>query len=439
MLPSEGVRLMRSRRISAFGRHCRAAMAGAALLLVGGLLAAACGDSDDTSSDTAAPAAMEMLDLGLMAELSGEWVIYGTPWADGVRLAVAQVNEAGGFEVDGQRYGFNLIEVDNRSDTTASVAAATELVEDRGVKYLFGPPLDFFSPLVADITQPAEVLFFAPSTVLSERLSRESTAPGGDSQFIFKTHIVEPTRQEVIARGVFEFLPLTRHTLLIPNEPVGQGIEGLWADAMSEAGKRAGLEPEMETILYPPETTDFAPLLTRARATNPDMLHVWYNPDVAISALQLGIELDVADAYLLLSVDPFNFRDVFGAVDVDVLLVCLPGCHGEPAGEAAERYWDAFDEQGGTFGPGAGVSLMSHDFVFMLAQAMNAAGTVDDTAAIAEQLRSITYEPGGLVGDTGVMGGMTFDETNTAIHGLDICHARGEEMNCTHILPGEGS
>ena len=75
------------------------------------------------------------------------------------------------------------------------------------------------------------------------------------------------------------------------------------------------------------------------------------------------------------------------------------------------------------------ISLWTHDYVFMMAKAMQVAGTVDDTTAIANALEVIEYD--------GVLGPLSFDEYHRVAHGYDTCLVGGGEITCAHYSNAE--
>ena len=56
--------------------------------------------------------------------------------------------------------------------------------------------------------------------------------------------------------------------------------------------------------------------------------------------------------------------------------------------------------------------MWTYDFPWILAQAIEQAGAVDDTEAIGQALHEVTRD--------GLIGELTFDEANKALFGFDI-------------------
>ena len=275
--------------------------------------------------------------LGLITSLSGDFVVYGDVIDGGTSLAVSEINDVGGFQVGDTVYTIDLIAVDTRSDTSATTAAATQLIRDEDVDYIIGPGIDFYTELVIPLTQPEKIIQLSSSTLLSNFLNPESTAPGGDYHYLFKTQSSFAVMMQLFAGGAAEFLPdATKSVIFMPDDDIGQLIGGDIIAGFESIGH------SVEVVGYPPGTTDFAPFLTRAKALEPDLVHFWYNPPDEIAALREALELDVAGAYYVHSVDPAIFREEFpDGASAPVLLSCVPLCFGEPSSDVVADYWPA--------------------------------------------------------------------------------------------------
>ena len=362
--------------------------------------------------------------LGLITSLSGDFVVYGDVIEGGTSLAVSEINDAGGFQVGDTVYTIDLVAVDTRSDTSATTAAATQLIRDEDVDYIIGPGIDFFTELVIPLTQPEKIIQLSSSTLLSGFLNPESTAPGGDYHYLFKTQSSFSVMMSLFAGGTAEFLPdATKSVIFMPDDDIGQLIGG---DII--AGFE-GIGHSVEVVGYPPGTTDFAPFLTRAKASEPDLVHFWYNPPDELAALREALELEVAGAYYVHSVDPAIFREEFpDGAPAPVLLSCVPLCFGEPSSDLVEDYWARYEAAGKELTAAAPVSLVYYDFVFMLIEAMKEAGTVSDTDAIVAVLEDLAYN--GVLSQP-----LQFDDSHIISHGYDLCFVEAGAYDCRNLAP----
>lgn len=76
--------------------------------------------------------------VGEVDPLTGGAAVYGAAQSNALKMAVEEINEAGGVEVDGKSYIFKLISYDDKGDPNESVSAAQKLIDRDGVKYILG-------------------------------------------------------------------------------------------------------------------------------------------------------------------------------------------------------------------------------------------------------------------------------------------------------------
>ena len=96
----------------------------AGTMLMGSIFA---GCGDDAKSDE--------IKIGANFELTGNVANYGSATLDGLKLAIKEVNDAGG--VNGKK--ITIVDADNKSEASEAVNAATKLISDDKVKVIVGP------------------------------------------------------------------------------------------------------------------------------------------------------------------------------------------------------------------------------------------------------------------------------------------------------------
>ena len=144
--------------------------------------------------------------IGVNAALTGTFVSAGNTVHNAVKLAVKQINDAGGFVVNGKTYKLEPYYRDDRTDVNTAIANARELVDDIHVKAIWGTESHDFSIAMTKITNPAKVLQFTGNSSLGCCLSEESTKPGGALHYTFQTEPQEFQRSGSTAKGVLTLL-----------------------------------------------------------------------------------------------------------------------------------------------------------------------------------------------------------------------------------------
>jgi ABC-type branched-subunit amino acid transport system substrate-binding protein len=326
--------------------------------------------------------------IGLNESLSGNFQAVGLPPAAAVRMAVKEINEAGGFVVGDTRYTFELIETDNQSQPASAMAGITKLVEDDGVKFVFGPTQSALAIQSAEITQPAEVIQFSAATLWqSTGLLSDPSKP-----LLFGTQqpSADIVRFEVAA---LKEVGAKKVVLLTQDDETSKSIFPSLLPQLQEAGIA------VETVLFPTDTNDLASYVTRAKAAAPDTIFFFWPQARVNEVLRPVIDLKAAENFggRQLSPNAALSTATGGAIPITFFSSYASPNFDFPPSEKIAAYRErllAFEPAvGGAFGS---FSFWGYDFVPMLAAAMKQAGTVDDTKAIAAELNAMTYD--GVIG-----------------------------------------
>lgn len=330
--------------------------------------------------------------IGVVAAESGSFVSAGNTIPAAVRLAVKEINDAGGITVGGKIYKFKAYYRDDRTDINTALAAARELVNDVGVSAIWGTESHDFSVAMAKITGPAKVIQFTGNSSMGSILTKQSVAPGAPYHYAFQTEPPEYQRSGSTANGVFELMaPLLhpaakRDTILVSNDLAGQYLTAHYIKALEAHGQT------VDRIFYPPDTTDFTPLLTRIKGEHPDILHIWYRPEDTLVALPQAIQLKVARSYFVMGVDPGVWEARKLKAAAPVAISCIALCWGSPPSAKVKDYFNRYFALGGQKGPQASVSLLYYDYVHWYAKALEAVGKVNDPDAVVQYLEHSQYD-----------------------------------------------
>lgn len=334
----------------------------------------------------------EELKIGVIAAESGSFVSAGNTIVAAANLASQQINDAGGIKIGGKVYKIKLYIRDNRTNVDVTIAAARELVNDVGVKAIWGTETHDFSVSMAKITGAAKVIQFSGNSSLGAVLTDDSVAPGGWLHYTFQSEPQEWQRSGSTSKGVLTLLtpqlkgPPKHSVVFVGNDATGQYLSSHYVKALEGAGQTVDL------VKYPPDTTDFAPLLTRVKGLNPDIVHFWYNGDSTLTAFPQALKLDVAPAYFLFGVDPGIYKDRGLKSDKPVTMSCVPQCWGSPPSDEGKNYFAKYFALGAAKGPQSSVSLLYYDYFFWYAKALEQVGSIDNPDAVVDALLKSNYK-----------------------------------------------
>lgn len=246
------------------GRFGRAATAAVALTATLGLLAGCAGGTSSSGGSTG-----DTVYFGVSAPLTGQYAEYGKFWKDGFGLALDDVNADGG--IDGRKVALKW--EDTQSDPKQSTTVAQKFVADKSVIAELG---DFASPAsmaASPIYQRNKLVQYGFTN------SSPDFTKGG-------TYMWSPqTSQDVAERQQTKAVAQYGKTVAVLYQDTdwGKAIYDIFRDEAKEQGITV-----TSASSYLPSTTDFRPLLLKARKANPEVVYdLGYDNDAAAIAKQV--------------------------------------------------------------------------------------------------------------------------------------------------------
>ena len=335
---------------------------------------AACGGGDDDGGGGDGTVV-----FGANTELSGNLQVYGLPAEQGMRLGAEAINDDGGIEVGDESYDLETLAEDNRSDPSGVVNAARAVV-DSGAIGALGPDLGAVPSY--EVFKQNDIITFTPAFDLQAQLMEN---PEGNpllfSPTVFLAELAVTNMKQIKSL----FPDIQRVAIMAPDDEQGQAnAAGYQFAAESEGLAVVGNEA------FPVTTTDFTSILTQFKGQNPDLLIAEQSVEHASAIIQQAVELDVAKYALNDVMTPDQAQEIPGA---DTIPVIIPNFSPTYSPNATIPDYDpegVFGDEEPAGNPGAAIDMWYA--MRMFAQAIEEAGTVEDTAAIAQALPGQSYD-----------------------------------------------
>lgn len=246
-----------------------------------GLAAAACKDKTQPPAPPAAAAADTIL-VGEVGSMTGQEATFGTSSDRGIRLALADLNAAGG--VKGKKLVVKALDDEGKPEEAAT--AATKLVNADHVVALLGEVASTRSLFMADVAQRSQVPMVSPSS------TNPKVTEKGD--YIFRVCFIDPFQGEVMAKFARGTLKFDKVAILrdVRND-YSVGLANYFAETFKKLG---GTIVGDES--YSAGDVDFRAQLTKLKQTAAQGILVpGYYTDVALIARQ-SRELGMAQVLL---------------------------------------------------------------------------------------------------------------------------------------------
>jgi ABC-type branched-subunit amino acid transport system substrate-binding protein len=325
-----------------------------------------------TVTDAPANEADGTLELGFILPETGPLAFLGPPQIEAVRLAVDDINAAGGvLDTD-----VTLAEGDEAGDPTVASQSAQRLLSD-GVDAIVGAASSGMSLAIVDAVTNAGVAQCSASNTSPTFTNYE------DDGLYFRTAPTDALQGPVLAETIVGD-GHTNVALLARGDDYGQGLLNATASALEEQGATVVAE-----IVYDPEAANFDSEIQQVANAGADAVAV-IAFDEGAQLLTGLVEQGMGPADIgVYGADGLRSNELASLVDPNDASV-LDGMKGTaPAGEAAEDFVNRFKEASGlddtTF------AAQAYDCTIMVALAAVAAES-DAGADLAAEMVNISRE-----------------------------------------------
>lgn len=216
--------------------------------------------------------------IGEYDSLTGSDATFGLSSNKGVRLAIDEINAAGG--VKGKK--ISLITLDDQGKSEEAAAATTRLITQNNVVAIIGGVASGRSKAAAPIAQSRQIPFVSPAS------TNPDVTKVGD--YIFRICFIDPFQGFVMAKFANENLKVKKVAIL--RDVKNDYSVGL-ADVFTTEFKKRGGEIVAD-ISYQAGDIDFKAQLTEMRSKAPEAIYIpGYYTEVGLiaqQARQLGIK-----------------------------------------------------------------------------------------------------------------------------------------------------
>lgn len=324
--------------------------------------------------------AADAVKIGLALPLSGSAATYGQEQQRGAEYAADLVNQRGGI-LGGRK--IELVFEDDKGTPQGGVAAVQRLMSVGRVKAITGG------------TNSSVVL--AESSVTKKRILQVNAAAQADaitdqgSPWLFQINNTVSQNSEAFNAYIVKTLKPQTVAYLGENSEFGKTV----LENLKESLKSAGIEL-VSASTYDAETNDFTSLLTKIKASDPEMIYVAdaYPARAAQLWKQVrqigGFKTEVISPGVVTSgmIKPSEGA-MNGVITGEIFMASDPGAEGK---EFVENYQKRFNSV-----PGKG-ELVIFEAINLIASAMDKAGTDSDYDKISRVIREGAWpSPRGLL------------------------------------------
>jgi ABC-type branched-subunit amino acid transport system substrate-binding protein len=327
------------------------------------------------------------LRIGVLLSQTGALSQYGPGDTKGAKLAVDQINLAGG--VLGQP--ILMFVEDDQTDGTAAVAAATKLITVNHVNAIVGAQFSGGSiPVVNGTAKKAFVPMVSPSAT-SPALSNLSLTGG----YFFRTAPSDALQGVVAANYLYNNFSYRHVNIIARDDSYGRGLAGVVSTKFTALG--GTVDPP---VIINPSATDYTSDLTTLFSTNPNAVYFVGFPGEGINVMsqwQSGLSSHPGWNKPWIFSEGLKsqaFMDQLRTAGLDVTRI-----NGTAPVSPFGPIYDSFVSQYKANNSNQAPVLYAdytYDAVYLIALAAQKAGSVNGTA-IRDQLRAVSTPPGTVI------------------------------------------
>ncbi|CAN7192235.1 ABC transporter substrate-binding protein [Peribacillus frigoritolerans] len=229
------------------------------LSLVAGALAGCSGDSKTSSSSGGSSKSDDTIKIGANLELSGGTASFGQSAADGLKLAIDEINKEG---IDGKK--LEIVKVDNKSDAAEATSGSIKLVSQDKVVAVVGSATSTNTLAQVQVAQDNKVPLLTPTATNPDITNKA----GKLNDYVFRTCFIDPFQGTVAANFASDEIGAKTAAIYVDSaSDYSKGLAAAFKEAFTAKGGKIVAEEA-----YVTKDTDFRSTLTRIKSAKPEFV-----------------------------------------------------------------------------------------------------------------------------------------------------------------------
>lgn len=311
------------------------------------------------------------VNIGYSGPLSGPAAFYGERTLNGVKMAAEEVNEAGGFEVNGKTYKLNVVALDDKYLPNETGANAKRLLQENKTPIIFTPHSGGVFAL--------QVFNQTDKFLIGAYTSEPKITEVGN-----KLTVRIPPRYDGYLKPFTDY-EMENYGKKVAFLPTASQYGKDWSAALKAHWEKEGGEVVYNSSIDFAKDTDFFSIVTNALKEKPDVLFIGGASEPTAKVAKQARELGFKGGFIVMDQAKFDeMKNVTGNYDIlqgSIGVLPLVDSDGPGVPEFVKNYEAKYNE---TPGSEAGLNYLGmHIFV----EAMKAAGSVDDPEKIREHMQ----------------------------------------------------
>ena len=355
-------------------------------------------------------ASEDVYKIGFIGPLTGDNANYGIRCSNAAKLAISEINAAGG--IDGKQ--LELIAEDSEGTVDKALASYEKLAYTDDVCAIIGPVFTSPALAVAQRCQEDGIVMISPSATHKDVTAQPATNADG-LNYVFRTVPSDALQSDVAAHYFYEVLGYRNLASLYAMNDYSQGLALGMKDTFESLGGKVVAE---ETCMVGDK--DFRTQLTQIRAANPEAIYIpnYTVEDAQIleQAAQLGITVP------FLSSDGFSDPEIYNLAPDFTDGVIYVGPAQAEASTILSDFQVAYGEMYNGDAPDS-FATNSYDATYIIAGAIDRADIAE--AGVDDQRLAVRDEVAATKDFQGANGTLNFAANGDLVASQGVYHVEG--------------
>jgi branched-chain amino acid transport system substrate-binding protein len=336
------------------------------------LILAACNGSQSSKTASGGDSNKgNTVNIGYSGPLSGPAAFYGERTLNGVKMAVEEINDDGGFEVKEKKYKINLVSLDDKYLPNETGANAKRLIQEHKTPIIFTPHSGGVSAL--------QVFNQQDNFIIGAYTSEPKVTESGNA-----LTVRIPPRYDGYIEPFSEYA-MKRYGKKIAALPTSSQYGKDWTEKLIPHWEKSGGKVVYNSSIDFAKDTDFFTIVTNALKEKPDVLFIGGASEPTAKVAKQARELGFKGGFLVMDQAKLDeMKKVTGSYDVlegSIGVLPLVDTNNPGTDQFVENYKAKYKEDPGSE---AGLNYIAMN---IFVEAMKAAGSVDDVKAIREHMQ----------------------------------------------------
>ena len=355
-------------------------------------------------------ASEDVYKIGFIGPLTGDNANYGIRCSNAAKLAISEINAAGG--IDGKQ--LELIAEDSEGTVDKALASYEKLAYTDDVCAIIGPVFTSPALAVAQRCQEDGIVMISPSATHKDVTAQPATNADG-LNYVFRTVPSDALQSDVAAHYFYEILGYRNLASLYAMNDYSQGLALGMKDTFESLGGKVVAE---ETCMVGDK--DFRTQLTQIRAANPEAIYI---PNYTVEDAQIleqAAQLGITAPFL--SSDGFSDPEIYNLAPDFTDGVIYVGPAQAEASTILSDFQVAYGEMYNGDAPDS-FATNSYDATYIIAGAIDRADITE--AGIDDQRLAVRDEVAATKDFQGANGTLNFAANGDLVASQGVYHVEG--------------